>query len=397
MASKGGCAMIATRASSKLTSVLGQPSWRIATPQVEAFVTRAGGHVGPVTFKLNGRKIAPYSVAPWATERSIQRDAKTPSIIKVLRGDFFCMPFGGNSSPFGRERHPVHGEVANANWKFEGLEKNEGAKLRMSLATKVRAARVDKTIALRCGHHAIYLRHVISGATGPTTIGHHAMLKFPDQPGSGVISTSRFVYGQTFPEPVERPENRGYSMLKPGAEFNSLSRVDTITGEATDLSRYPARRGFEDLVMLASDVNAPFAWTAVAFARQRYVWFALKDPRVLRSTILWISNGGRHYAPWNSRHINVMGLEEVTANFHYGLAESVAGNAWQRRGIATHMDLDPHRPTVVNYIMAVAEIPERFDRVESIAPVGENDAVEIRSSNGEIIRTPIDVNFLGGG
>jgi hypothetical protein len=228
------------------------------------------------------------------------------------------------------------------------------------------------------------------------TIGHHAMLKFPDEPGSGVISTSRFVYGQVFPQPVERPENLGYSVLMPGYEFDTLERVQTITGEMTDLSRYPARRGFEDLVIMASDANVPFAWTAVAFAKQRFVWFALKDPRVLRSTILWISNGGRHYAPWSSRHVGVLGLEEVTADFHFGLAESVQDNPIRRHGIATHVDLDPQRPTVVNYITAIAQIPERFDRVASIERVGK-DEVEIRSSNGEIIRSPIDVSFLGVG
>ena len=73
--------------------VLGQPSWRIASKEVEAFVTETGGHLGPVTFKLGGRKIAPYSVAPWAKEKL---DRSTPNIIKALRGDFFCMPFGGN-------------------------------------------------------------------------------------------------------------------------------------------------------------------------------------------------------------------------------------------------------------------------------------------------------------
>ncbi|CAN5449474.1 hypothetical protein BH09PLA1_BH09PLA1_20820 [soil metagenome] len=388
--------MTRSRTTSKLTTILGQPSWRIATPQVQAFVTRAGGHVGPVTFRLNGRKISPYSVAPWATEKSVQRDPRTPSIIKALRGDFFCMPFGGNGSPFNREKHPVHGEVANANWNFESLEKKtEGVQLRLSLKTKIRRARIDKSISLRKGHHAIYSRHVISGAAGPMTIGHHAMLKFPDLPGSGVISTSRFAFGQVFPEPVERPENRGYSMLKPGAEFDSLSRVPTITGETTDLSRYPARRGFEDLVMLAGEADEPFAWTAVAFASRRFVWFALKNPRVLRSTILWLSNGGRHYPPWNGRHVNVMGLEEVTANFHYGLAESVKANPWQERGVATHIDLAPLHPTTVNYIMAIAQIPERFDRVESIEPAA-GEGVEIRSSNGEIIRAKIDLQFLTG-
>jgi hypothetical protein len=108
-----------------------------------------------------------------------------------------------------------------------------------------------------------------------------------------------------------------------------------------DLSRYPARRGFEDLVMLVSDPDASFSWTAVTFPGQRYVWFAVKDPRVLASTILWLSNGGRHYAPWNSRHVNVMGLEEVTGHFHDGLAESAAENPISRRGYRTCFELDP--------------------------------------------------------
>jgi hypothetical protein len=71
-----------------LRNVLSQPSWRIATPEVEAFVTRRGGHVGPVKFTLkSGRRVSPYSVAPWAQEAAIQRDRNTPDIIKVLRGD----------------------------------------------------------------------------------------------------------------------------------------------------------------------------------------------------------------------------------------------------------------------------------------------------------------------
>ena len=105
---------------------------------------------------------------------------------------------------------------------------------------------------------------------------------------------------EVFPEPVERPENRGYSILKPGAEFDSLERVQTITGQRTDLSRYPARRGFEDLVMLVSDHRAPFAWTAVTFPRQRYVWFALKDPRGFAQ---FIAQLGEH-DPQGSAHMS---------------------------------------------------------------------------------------------
>jgi hypothetical protein len=371
-------------------NVLGQPSWRIANKDVEAYLTETGGHLGPVTFKVNGKKISPYSVAPWAKEKV---DRSTPAIIKVLRGDFFCMPFGGNTTPYRGERHPVHGEVANSKWKLESVDQGPSMTcFHASLKTKVRKGQVDKRICLMKGHNAIYSRHTISGVSGPMPLGHHAMLKFPDEPGSGIISTSPFVYGQTFYEPTELPENGGYSILKPAMPFTSLKDVPLITGESTDLSRYPARRGFEDIAMVLADRNLPFAWTAVTFPKQKFVWFAIKDPRVLASTVFWITNGGRHFAPWNSRHINVMGLEEVTANFHPGLAESVADNPITRMGHPTTLTLDPKKPTTVNYIMAVAAIPARFDEVKSIE--SSSGGVTLISANGKSVDAPLNVEFL---
>ena len=146
---------------------------------------------------------------------------------------------------------------------------------------------------------------------------------------------------------------------------------------------------------MASDARAAFAWTAVTFPRQRYVWFALKNPRVLRSTILWISNGGRHYPPWSGRHVNVMGLEEVTANFHYGLKESVAPSALSKRGIATSVTLDQRRPLVVNYVTCVADIPRGFDRVSRVER--EGGGARLVADSGTSVRVPVDVDFVSGG
>jgi hypothetical protein len=354
-----------------------------------------------VTFDRRARKIRPYSVAPWGEERI---DPSIPPIVRVLRGDFFCMPFGGNATPYRGERHPVHGETANATWKFVSLK---NGCLHLSLRTKVRPGRVDKRIQIKPGHNAVYCQDVISGMRGPMDLGHHAMLKFPDEPGSGIISTSHFVYGQVLPCAFEQPEQGGYSALKPGAKFSSLKKVAMATGGFTDLSRYPARRGFEDLVVLVNDSTLPFAWTAVTFPKQRYVWFAVKDPRVLRQTVFWISNGGRHYAPWNGRHVNVMGLEEVTAYFHFGLAESAGRNPLAAKGIPTCLHLNPQTPTVVNYIMAVARIPAGFDRVTDIRadarPRGHvatgtwftrADAVTLRAASGQKVRVALDISFL---
>lgn len=372
--------------------VFNQPSWNIRTREIDAWLTHTGGHLGPVTFNFGRRKIAPFSVAPWHSEKL---DAKTPPVIKVLRGDFFCMPFGGNATPFGKEKHPVHGETANAKWKLESVESDRNrAAIHCSLKTRVRKGRVDKHIELRKGQHAIYQRHVISGMSGPMNFGHHPMLKFPDVPGAGVLSFSKFKLGQTWLKPVERPEDRGYSMLKPAAEFDSLERVPTVFGDTTDLSRYPARRGYEDLVILCADDSLSFAWSAVVFPDERYVWFALRDPKILASTILWLSNGGRHYPPSNGRHVNVMGIEDVTASFHPGLAESAASNELSRRGIRTCFELDAKKPMVVNHIMAVADAPSGFDRVAQI--VAGNGVVTLRSHSGTSMDVPLDVSWLRG-
>jgi hypothetical protein len=372
--------------------ICGQPSWRLASTSVEAFVTELGGHLGPITFDRKGRKLQPCSVAPWAEEPT---DPSLPPILTVLRGDFFCLPFGGNATPFGAERHPVHGETANARWQFRSLEASGGRScLHLSLQTQVRPGRVDKRIWVVDGQDTIYSQHVVTGMSGPMNLGHHAMLKFPDAPGSGLVSTSRFVYGQVFPQAFELPENRGYSWLKPGAEFKTLEKVPTLTGETADLTRYPARRGFEDLVMLVSDAEAPFGWTAVSFPRARYVWFALKDPRVLRETVFWLSNGGRHYPPWNGRHINVMGLEEVTSYFHFGLGESARKNSVSRKGLPTCLTLSPKQPLVVPYIMGVTRIPAGFDRVTSIRAVPGGRAIRLESASGRRVNGAVDLSFL---
>jgi hypothetical protein len=375
--------------------ICGQPSWRLASADVEAFVTQMGGHLGLVTFDRRGRKFHPYSVAPWAEEPV---DLSLPPILRVLRGDFFCLPFGGNATPFRGEKHPVHGETANAPWRFEALETQGGRTcLHLSLKTKVRRGRVDKRIWLLDGENVVYSQHVVSGMSGPMNPGHHAMLRFPDVPGCGRLSTSRFVYGQVCPQAFELPEKGGYSGLKLGAEFDSLAKVPAQDGTMADLTYYPARRGYEDLVMLVSDAKAPFAWTAVTFPQQGYVWFALKDPRILRETVFWLSNGGRHYPPWSSRHINVMGLEEVCSYFHFGLAESARKNPISAKGHPTCVRLRPKKPLVVPYIMGVARIPRGFDRVAAIQAAAGGQAVVLQSASGRKARSPVHLDFLRAG
>jgi hypothetical protein len=377
------------KASSVTTkTVLSQKSWRLANDCVEAWLTCRGGHLAPVTFQTAAGPVQPFAIAPWHDEKL---PAGTAGVMPPLRGDFFCMPFGGSASTWRGEKHPPHGETAEKPWRLVAGESGDGT-LVTELKTRIRAGRVVKRISLRAGETNLYIRHELHGLSGPMCLGHHAMLKFPEKPGSGRIAVSPWMHGQTAPQLLEDPAQGGYASLAIGATFRDLRRVPLAVGGTTDLTRYPARAGFEDLVMLSARTGRGLAWTAVTFPEQRYVWFALKDPRVLASTVLWHSNGGRHYAPWSSRHRGVLGLEEVTAYFHYGLAASVAANPISRRGIPTVLRLDARRPLNVPYIMGVAAIPRGFDTVRRVDFRG--DHIVLRATSGKTIRHVVDLGFF---
>ena len=367
----------------------GQLGWSFASNQVSAFLTRAGGQLAPVVFKLGKKSVQPFSISPWKDENI----PDIPRMLNVCRGDFFCAPFGGNAEAFRGERHPAHGETANRDWTLESLEKTDRTvTLHTSMRTNARRGRVDKRLTLRQGHAAVYSEHVLSGMSGPMSIGTHPMLKFSEAPGAGTISTSAFKRGYVVPVAWERPEAKGYSWLKLGGTFSSLKKVPALDGTTVDLSKYPARRGYEELVQLANDTTQPFSWSAVALPREGYVFFTIKNPRVLHTTVFWFSNGGRYYSPWNGRHINVLGVEDVTAFFHLGLAASAKPNLLSRAGTPTVVNLSAKRPLRVAHIMAMAAIPKDFDEVKSIT--SQDGGAKLTSRSGRNVFVPLDLSFV---
>jgi len=117
--------------------------------------------------------------------------------------------------------------------------------------------------------------------------------------------------------------------------------------------------------------------TAVTFPKRTLRLVCAQRPARAALDHFWISNGGRHYPPWNGRHVGVMGLEEVTSYFHYGLAESVKANPLSKRGFATHLKLRARTPLHVAYIMGLAAVPVGFDRVAGDQEVRRRHPVAI--------------------
>ncbi|YCM43588.1 hypothetical protein V2O64_19970 [Verrucomicrobiaceae bacterium 227] len=355
----------------------GASSFCLTTDQVSLAVTGVGGHM-TAEFNLGGRKVSPYARAPWFPD---EIDDEMPVLLKNLRGDFFCLPFGpqGNGPP--------HGETANGEWMCEESPAHE---LRLSMETGDSGCRVVKSIETREGHAALYIQNTVTGLSGDWSYGSHPILDFSKMPeGEGRVSTSAFRWGSTYHGVFADPVNKEYQSLRSGALFDSLEKVPMIDGGSADLTRYPARQGFEDLVMLVNDQGeAPFSWTACVL--DGYVWFSLKKARDFPATLFWISNGGRHSEPWNGRHLKRLGLEEVCSYF-CDEVEVSRRDLLASEGIPTTRVFDGS-PVSLKLIHGAALVPGDFDIVSEILP-GEG-WVELVSQSGVRVKVPLKWEFL---
>ena len=251
-------------------------------------------------------------------------------------------------------------------------------------------ASVEKRITLREGHRALYIEHVVNGLTGEWSYGSHPVLDFSKVEG-GRVSVSPFRWASVNPGLFSDPVNREYQSLEPGAKFDDLQEVPLMNGGTTDLTKYPARQGYDDLVMMVSEVGeAEFAWTACVMDGS--VWFSLKKAVDYPATLFWISNGGRHSQPWAGNHQKRLGLEEVCSYFAENVTES-RKKPLAEEGVATVREFDGSAVSL-RLIQGMAEVPEGFDVVREILADGEGK-VRVVSESGVEVVVEVDWGFLG--
>lgn len=351
----------------EVRTIASQPSWVIRTGEVELAVTQLGGHMAPVVFDRRSREpIEPYYVSPWQGE-GLKLDAP---VLRPLRGDFFCMPFGANAEPVAGVQFPGHGETASSSWSLVGCTTSGPATtLTLRLEPRLRPGKVAKRLSLVEGQNVVYVEHVLEGFSGRMPLGHHPTLAVPEQEGSLRVASSPFVFGMTSPVLFSNPADREYQSFAIAARFADLRRVPLVWKEPAeaDCTRLPARTGFTDLLAIfkrPSGDGTP-AWMAVTNRRAGYLWFSLKDPAVLPSTVFWIANRGRHGPPWNARN-RCLGLEDVCAYFDRGIAASIAPNGLSEAGIATAIDLSPERAATIRHIQGVVRVPAGFETVRTV-------------------------------
>ncbi len=367
----------------------GQPSYTLTNDMVRTAVTVQGGHL-TASFKAGNRDINPFFIAPWWREQKYDVD----EILGVLRGDFFCFPFGGGEDPYAKTTYPIHGDTACENWDFVDLaRKSDESMLALRQGMRQEFAEIKKFIGLKKGEPVIYIDHLIDGFTGKMPLGNHPTLKLPDREWSGIVDISQPITGFTPTKYFEDPKAGGYIRMKPNTEVTDREKVPCLDGSTIDATRYPAPSGYEDLLMFISDPTLDFTFSAVSVPEEGYLYFQLKDPKVLAQTVFWMSNGGRYYPPWNGRCRSVLGIEEVTSFFNYGIKESVEKNLFTERGFKTVVDLHSDTPSHFKLIMGLVPIKKDFKGVRNI--VKKDDLhVTIEGRGGEKIDVGCRVDFL---
>ena len=375
-----------------------QPSFVLANEQVSVAITKRGGQMAPVTFKTrDGQQISPYYISPWQDEEPANMPAE---VLVPLRGDFFCMPFGGNASEYKGEKHPPHGETATGVWSFvdDETSRPDCSRLTLALDTHIRKGRVTKEIFLRERHPVVYQRHTVHGFVGPTPVGHHAILAMPDEKEAFAISTSPFCLGMTNPGVFSDPAQGEYQMLAVGKTFGDIKQIPTLfkDPDVVDCSRLPLQRGFSDLFAVVADIealNGTPAWSAAVNTKEHWVWFSLRDPRKLPTTAFWLENHGRHSFPWNGRN-QCLGIEDICGYFADGLAASVDANALSDQGVPTFVRSLEDAPLDIRSIQGAVSVPATFDRVVEIC-FGDNE-ITLRSESGQLVTVPLNYKFVLG-
>lgn len=426
----------------KTTVDRGQECWHVSTPTIDASITVRGGMMAPVSFRLPGGVVVqPYYVSPWQDDTGAAESARAmaPAVLIPLRGDFFCLPFGG-ANKVGAEDHQPHGESSWKPWTFVscgadvsgqgpavGSPDSRGAaggtaggsspatRLKLSMDYAACTGSIQKTLYFGWDKAYIGTEHLLSGFSGSYPLGHHAILAGSTEcDGIWRLCFPPFELGLTDPDNTLPFRGGEYYALAEGAEFQDFAKVPTRWKHpaSTDLSLFPDRRGFIDIAAIYRRPEASgsssavghgagghgaggkssgegagwvgrVGWTVAVNRHEGYLWYSLKDQSLLPATVFWMENQGRHGSPWSGRN-SCIGIEETCTYMAAGRARSMEPNPVSQHGIPTTVRLSPATTLRVRTIQGVLPVPSPDIRVAGLRLDSTGCAVLVTDTGHEM-------------
>lgn len=326
-------------------------------------------------------ELQPLHRAPWL-DSGETLPAQIAPVERRLAGDFFCAPFAQATQDV-----PIHGWAANGSWDSAGIAGSPDRSLTATyrLRQTIAGARLTKHLMLCAGHPVVYQSHVMEGGEGHIPVAHHAMLHVP---GGAQLSFSPKACGRTPPSAPETDPARGRSILAYPQRFDTLTAVRRADLSVSDVSFYPFERRHEEVLVLSEKPGGVLGWSAALARQDGFLFFAVKDARQLPHTVLWMSNGGRDYPPWNGRHIAVIGIEEGAVGFHLP-ANQFGKDDVSGVELPTGLSLGEGKTTTIRYAFGAIPTPRQWTRVNDIRVTA--DSLTLTDVGGDKRTVP----FLG--
>jgi len=334
--------------------------WQLKWSHGELLVHSRGAMLGSVALRHGHGWVRPFYEAPWLDE--IAPDAG--GLLAHLRGEFPCVPFGMSAAP----------EILETSWQasltdspdsLDGLDYNDPCShgygcvadwhpvlindTTVSLETRYPQdspiIRLIRTVRVLPGAPSIHFIVVIEARReARLPIGLHPILALPAAPGAFRVEPGAFRFGMTHPGGPEP----GISRAMPGRLFNTLEQVPLRDGSTEAFNRYPFAHDTEEIVQLCGVDGRIKLVDEQTCATYLLTW----DAALLPSVLLWISNRGRKYGPWNGRNV-CLGVEPVASAFDLGSRAACVSNPINARGVATAVAFSPSRPLRLDYYFSL--------------------------------------------
>ncbi|MGG1948947.1 hypothetical protein AB1286_32635 [Trinickia sp. NRRL B-1857] len=332
--------------------------WHLEWHHGSLAVYATGGMLGNVEFKHAGRLVRPFYEVPWLADAEA---AGAQGLVAHMRSEFPCVPFGvpyranqvdeawhAALTTSAAQYDPamdasddlLHGYGAIGEWTLVSQSASE-IRIAIDYPTSSAISRLTRVIRADLAAPAIdFELHIEARRTSARPLGLHPNIALPSLTGALRIDPGAFAFGMVHPGGPEP----GVSRARAGAQFSRLDNVPLGAGGHAAFDRLPLADDTEEILQLCGMDGSVTMIDEVADVAYRLTW----DAAVLPSLLLWISNRGRRYAPWNGRNLCV-GVEPIAGAFELGCQASLAANPINAQGVATAVTLDPEAPVTLAY------------------------------------------------
>lgn len=304
--------------------------------------------LGPVEFRLpDGRSFEPLYQAPWPDS------AELPTILRRMRGEWPCVPFGRTTTPAGLpggwtdiapDDDWLHGFGSNAAWDCVSHQPDRVV-LAIDYPEPSPVRRLVREVSVVPDRPALEVSLTIEmrqDATLPVAL--HPTFRVPSTPGSLKLEAGVYRAAASYPAPFEP----GVSLAVPDRLNRRLEAFEGWNGDL-DLTRLPLAEPTEELVQLLDCGGEISLHYLEENAAATLSWDATQLP----DAVLWISNRGRRHEPWNGRNL-ALGVEPVNGLFELGRVAAPPADhpLASRRGLA----LRASSTTVIRYRITAAPL-----------------------------------------